>query len=276
MIETTARNERPKSRTTTADSYDNIEPWFDRLAELDTGDAHRLVMRNKVLQLCMPLADHIARRFAGRGEEFDDLQQVARLGLIQAVDRFDVHRGSSFLAFAVPTIMGEVRRHFRDRAWSVRVPRGLKEIHGLLNAATEALSQRFGRAPTARELAAELDVDLYSLTQALVARNSYRAESLDRLTRVDGQNTPLAVLDGLGADEPCYALIEDAMVVRPLLAALPERERHVLTLRFFGYQTQAQIADRLGVSQMQISRILSSTLNKLRAQALGECSDPAQ
>ncbi|MEV0466990.1 RNA polymerase sigma factor SigF [Nocardia tengchongensis] len=275
MIETTVRSVRTKSRTTTADSYDDIEPWFDELADLDAGDARRLVMRNKVLQMCMPLADHIARRFAGRGEEFDDLQQVARLGLIQAVDRFDVHRGSSFLAFAVPTIMGEVRRHFRDRAWSVRVPRGLKEIHGRLGAATEALSHRFGRLPTAREIAAELDVDLYSVTQALVARNAYRAESLDRLTQSDGQNTPLTVLDSLGADEPCYGLTEDAMVVRPLLAALPDRERHVLTLRFFGYLTQAQIAERLGVSQMQISRILSSTLKKLREQALGECSERA-
>ncbi|GAB2531986.1 RNA polymerase sigma factor SigF [Nocardia heshunensis] len=274
MSSTAALSERTKPKSTTSDSYDNIEPRFGELAGLACGDPRRRALRDTILQLCMPLADHIARRFAGRGEEYDDLQQVARLGLIQAVDRFDVGRGSTFLAFAVPTVMGEVRRHFRDHAWAVRVPRGLKEIHGRLGPATEALSQRLGRLPTARELAAELEVDLRTVTQALVARNAFRAESLDRLSQADEQSTPSAVLDTLGADEPCYQLTVDAMTVRPLIAQLPARERQILILRYFESQTQSQIAERFGVSQMQISRILSRTLERLREQALDQDAEP--
>ncbi|MFE3800077.1 RNA polymerase sigma factor SigF [Nocardia tengchongensis] len=269
MSTTTDRSTRTKRKSAPADSYDNIEPRFSELAAMADGDSGRPILRNEILQLCMPLADHIARRFAGRGQELDDLQQVARLGLIQAVDRFDVSRGSTFLAFAVPTIMGEVRRHFRDHAWAVRVPRGLKEIHGQLGPATDTLAQRLGRLPTAGEIATELAVEPNVVTQALVARNAFRADSLDRLTQPEEQSTPSSVLDSLGADEPCYQLTEDAMTVRPLIAQLPERERTILILRYFESQTQAEIAHRMGVSQMQISRILSRTLQRLHDQALG-------
>ncbi|GAB2514950.1 SigB/SigF/SigG family RNA polymerase sigma factor [Nocardia heshunensis] len=265
-----------KPKSTTADSYDGIEPRFGELATLASDDPSRPALRNEILRLCMPLADHIARRFAGRGQELEDLQQVARLGLIQAVDRFDIDRGSTFLAFAVPTIMGEVRRHFRDHAWAVRVPRGLKEIHGQIGPATEALAQRLGRLPTAREIAAELQVDPSTVTQALVARNAFRAESLDRLTQAEEQSTPSSVLDTLGAEEHCYRLTEDAMAVRPLIAQLPDRERRILVLRYFESRTQAQIAEYFGVSQMQISRILSRTLERLRDQALGSKCSKAQ
>ncbi|MFD6357108.1 RNA polymerase sigma factor SigF [Nocardia tengchongensis] len=275
MSTTTDRSTRTKRKSAPADSYDNIEPRFSELAAMADDDSGRPILRNEVLQLCMPLADHIARRFAGRGQELDDLQQVARLGLIQAVDRFDVSRGSTFLAFAVPTIMGEVRRHFRDHAWAVRVPRGLKEIHGQLGPATDALAQRLGRLPTAGEIAAELAVEPSVVTQALVARNAFRADSLDRLTQPEEQSTPSSVLDSLGADEPCYQLTEDAITVRPLIAQLPERERTILILRYFESQTQAEIAHRMGVSQMQISRILSRTLQRLHDQALGQSLERA-
>ncbi|MFD0361440.1 RNA polymerase sigma factor SigF [Nocardia sp. GCM10030253] len=262
----TDRTESPR-HTRRGDSYDDIEPWFEKLAALEATDPHRATMRNHVIDLALPLAEHIARKFAGRGESFDDLLQIARLGLVQSVDRFDVSRGSAFLAFAVPTIMGEVRRHFRDRTWSVRVPRRLKEIQLKIGPATETLSQRLGRMPSARELAEELDVELAEVTQALVARNAYRANSLDAASTDDGEQAALPLMDTLGAVEPCYGLLEDAMAVRPLVAALPERERQILIMRFFESKTQQQIADRLGVSQMQVSRILTRTLRKLREQA---------
>ncbi|MFC3964850.1 RNA polymerase sigma factor SigF [Nocardia jiangsuensis] len=252
-----------------ADSYENVEPWFEKLAALAPGDPGREAVRREIIARCLPLATHIARKFAGRGESFDDLLQIARLGLVLAVDRFDVERGSSFLSFAVPTVMGEVRRHFRDHTWSLRVPRRLKEIQQRIGPAVEALSQSLGRMPTAREIAADLELDLAEVTQAMVASNAYQTNSIDAASNDDGENTPLALRDTLGSEEPSYQLLEDAIAVRPLLAALPEREREVLIMRFFENRTQTQIATHLGVSQMQVSRILTRTLAALRAQALG-------
>ncbi|MFD6161137.1 RNA polymerase sigma factor SigF [Nocardia sp. NPDC060256] len=250
------------------DSYDNIEPLFEKIAALPEDDPRREPMREELIGRCLPLAEHIARKFAGRGENFDDLLQVARLGLVQATDRFDVTRGSSFLAFAVPTIMGEVRRHFRDNTWSVRVPRRTKEIQLSIGVTVEALSQRLGRMPRAREIAAELDVDLVEVTQALIAGNAYQSSSIDAVAGDDIENAPLPLLESLGAEEPSYHLVEDFLAVRPLIEELPERERQVLIMRFFENKTQTQIADVLGVSQMHVSRILSRTLNQLREQAL--------
>ncbi|WP_433655321.1 RNA polymerase sigma factor SigF [Nocardia sp. CA-128927] len=250
------------------DSYDNIEPLFEKIAALTDDDPRRETMREELIGRCLPLAEHIARKFAGRGENFDDLLQVARLGLVQATDRFDVTRGSSFLAFAVPTIMGEVRRHFRDNTWSVRVPRRTKEIQINIGATVEVLSQRLGRMPRAREIAAELDVDLVEVTHALIAGNAYQSSSIDAVAGDDIENAPLPLLESLGAEEPSYHLVEDYLAVRPLIEELPERERQVLIMRFFEAKTQSQIADVLGVSQMHVSRILSRTLNQLREQAL--------
>ncbi|WP_067541538.1 RNA polymerase sigma factor SigF [Nocardia crassostreae] len=260
---------RPNRAERTADPYENIEPWFDKLADLAPEDPQRKRIREEILARCAPLAEHVARRFAGRGEEFEDLYQIASLGLVLAVDRFDVTRGSTFLSYAVPTIMGEVRRHFRDHTWAVRVPRRTKEIQYHLGPAIELLAQRSARMPTARELAAELEVDLTEVTQALVARNAYKAHSLDAAADSD-EGSVRAVVDTLGADEPCYTLTEDAMAVRPLIAELPERERTVLIMRFYQHMTQSQIAARLRVSQMQVSRILSRTLTALRTQALSD------
>ncbi|KAA8884395.1 RNA polymerase sigma factor SigF [Nocardia colli] len=271
---TADRTETSRRSSSHGDSYDNIEPWFEKMATLTAQDPHRNELREEITRLCLPLAEHIARKFSGRGEAFDDLHQIARVGLILAVDRFDVSRGSSFLSFAVPTIMGEVRRHFRDRTWAVRVPRRLKEIQQLIGPATEALTNRLGRVPNAREIAAELDVELSEVTQALIARNGYQTNSIEGITRDDGENATLSVVAGLGAEEPCYELLEQSMTVRPLIAALPERERQVLIMRFFESLTQAQIAEQLGVSQMQVSRILTKTLNTLRTQALDD--RPAQ
>ncbi|MGW4365341.1 RNA polymerase sigma factor SigF [Nocardia takedensis] len=252
------------------DSYDNIEPWFEKLAALAADDPHRASVRTQIVERCLPLAEHIARKFSGRGEDFDDLLQVARLGLVQAVDRFDVERGASFLSFAVPTIMGSVRRHFRDGTWALRVPRRAKEVQAQVRPAIEALSQKLGRMPTAREIAAELDLEVVEVTQAIMAANAYQTNSLDATSNSSDEQTRPSIADTLGREEPSYRLLEDALAVRPLLAALPERERQVLVWRFFENRTQAQIADRLGVSQMQVSRILTRTLKKLREQALAE------
>ncbi len=261
-------NRYDESRTS-KDTYDDIEPWFDKLASLDAGDPHRAQLRDEIIGRCLPLAEHIARRFAGRGESFEDLLQVARVGVVLSVDRYDVTRGANFLSYAVPTVMGEVRRYFRDSTWAVRVPRRLKEIQQLIGPATEKLAQRLGRMPTARELAAELEVEVTEITNALVASNGYRTDSLESSVD-DGEETASPLRETLGDVEPCYELLEQAMAVRPLLAELPERDRRALILRYFESKTQAQIAAELGVSQMHVSRILSKALRTLQAQALEE------
>ncbi|WP_328392557.1 SigB/SigF/SigG family RNA polymerase sigma factor [Nocardia sp. NBC_00416] len=258
----------PSRRHRGTDSYDNIEPLFGKLAALPEGDPDRADLREEIMRRCLPLAEHIARKFAGRGENYDDLLQVARLGLVNAVDRFDISRGSSFLSFAVPTIMGEVRRHFRDNTWSVRVPRRVKELQLNLGPTIEILSQRLGRVPRAREIAAELEIDLVEVTQALIAGNAYQASSLDAPVGEDSESTALPLVESLGAEEPSFGWLEDYLAVEPLLGELSERERQVLRMRFFESRTQSQIAEQLGVSQMHISRILSRTLGWLREQAL--------
>lgn len=248
------------------DSYEDVGPLFEELAALPEGDPKRDPVRDRVIARCIPLADHIARKFSGRGEPFDDLVQVSRVGLVHAVDRFDPERGSSFLSFAIPTIMGEVRRHFRDNTWAMRVPRRVKEIHLRIGATVDTLSQRLGRSPTAKEIAAELDVDPADVTQALIASNAYAPTSIDAAAGSgDSDNTLLATL---GSDEPQYGRVEEYLAIQPLISALPERERRVLTMRFFESMTQTQIAQQLGISQMHVSRILTKTLAALRSQAM--------
>jgi RNA polymerase sigma-B factor len=222
--------------------------------------------RDRIVERCLPLADHIARRFDGRGEPRDDLVQVARVGLVNAVIRFDVDAGSDFVSFAVPTIMGEVRRHFRDNSWSVKVPRRLKELHLRLGSATADLSQRLGRAPTATELAEELGMDRDEVVEGLVAGSSYNTLSIDSGGSGSGNEDAPAIADTLGDVDLGLDQIENREALRPLLAALPERERTVLLLRFFESLTQTQIAERVGISQMHVSRLLAKSLARLRDQ----------
>ncbi|MET9490830.1 RNA polymerase sigma factor SigF [Nocardia sp. NPDC006630] len=262
----------PRQTRSNGDSYDNIEPWFEKLAALPAADPNRDSVREHIIELCLPLAAHIARRYDGRGEAYDDLHQIACVGLVQAVDRFDASRGSTFLSFAIPTIMGEVRRHFRDRTWALRVPRRAKELQQQLGPVTEVLAHRLGRFPTAREIAAELDVDVTEVTQAMVARNAYQAGSLDTPRTGSNDSALRPIAETLGTVEPCYRLLEDSMSVRPLLAALPPADRQLLVWRFFENLTQSQIAERLGVSQMQVSRKLARVLSVLREQALDQGS----
>ncbi|MGV9675618.1 SigB/SigF/SigG family RNA polymerase sigma factor [Nocardia sp. NPDC003482] len=252
-----------------SDPYDGIEPWLEKMAALPEHDPERSRLRTDIVGRCLPLAEHIARRYTGRGETYEDLYQVASVGLLLAVDRFDAGKGCSFLAFAVPTIMGEVRRHFRDRTWAVRVPRPTKELQSALGPVIERLSQRLHRMPTASELAAELDVDLLEITQALLAANAYNTDTIDGPSDdADREPGTSRVLEELGGVDGGYELTENALAVAPLLAALPERERHVLQWRFFENLTQTQIAQRLSISQMQVSRIITKTLATLREDVL--------
>lgn len=244
--------------------YADVRDMFRELGGLSEDSSAYERQRERIVERCLPLADHIARRFDGRGEPREDLIQVARVGLVNAVNRFDVDAGSDFVSFAVPTIMGEVRRHFRDNSWSVKVPRRLKELHLRLGAATAELSQRLGRAPTASELAVELEMDREEVIEGLVAGSSYNTLSID--SGGGGDEEAPAIVDTLGDMDDGLDQIDNRETLRPLLAQLPERERTVLVLRFFESMTQTQIAERVGVSQMHVSRLLAKSLARLRDQ----------
>lgn len=245
--------------------YADVPEMFVQLGSTPADSPEFRQQRDKIVERCLPLADHIARRFDGRGEPRDDLAQVARVGLVNAVLRFNVDAGSEFVSFAVPTIMGEVRRHFRDNSWSVKVPRRLKELHLRLGAATAELSQRLGRAPTPSELAAEMEVSRTDIVEGLVAGSSYNTLSIDGGSTA-GDEDVRAIADTLGAADAALERIENREALRPLLASLPERERTVLVLRFFESMTQTQIAERVGISQMHVSRLLAKSLARLRDQ----------
>ncbi len=242
--------------------YADVLDMFRQLRQMSEDSAEYNEQRDRIIERCLPLADHITRRFEGKGEARDDLLQVARIGLINAVRRFDVEFGSDFAAFAVPTIMGELRRHFRDNSWSVKVPRRIKDLHVRIGTATADLSQRLGRAPTASELAAELDVGREEVLDGLMAASSYKTSSIDGTVGGDDESSTLA--DTLGDVDPGLETVEYRETLRPLLAELPERERTVLILRFFESMSQSQIAEKVGVSQMHVSRLLAKTLAQLR------------
>lgn len=248
-------------------------PCAGKFAELSgiTGEdeqRRRRRLRDELVTEYLPVAEHIARRFSGRGEAFDDLVQVARVGLINAVDRFEPERGSDFMSFAVPTIMGEVRRYFRDSSWSVRVPRRLKELHLQIGQVSGTLGQRLGRAPTPTEIACELNLTVDEVSEGLQAGNAYYAVSVDKPAGDDGEAASLA--DTLGEEDGSLESVENHEALQPLLRALPPRERTILMLRFFGNMTQSQIAERVGISQMHVSRLLAQTLEKLRAKLTEE------
>ncbi|MGH8241461.1 MAG: RNA polymerase sigma factor SigF [Steroidobacteraceae bacterium] len=234
---------------------------LSEMAALPAGSPRRQELRDRVVESYMPLARQLARRFSGRGEPLEDLTQVASMGLINAVDRFDGERGVEFASYAVPTIVGEIKRHFRDHGWAVRVPRRLKELHGTITAGTSDLSQKLGRAPNATELSAHLGLPREEVLEGMRANNAYRSSSLDS----SADEAP-AMAKTLGVEDPALAGVEYREALQPLLASLPDRERQVVMLRFFASMTQSQIADKIGVSQMHVSRLLSTTLHKLRGQ----------
>ncbi|MFG1926362.1 SigB/SigF/SigG family RNA polymerase sigma factor [Cryptosporangium sp. NPDC048952] len=250
------------------DDYATAERLFRRLAALSTDDPRRAGVRERLIVVHMPLADHVACRYSRRGVEFDDLVQVARVGLIKAIDRFDPDRGSAFLAFAVPTVMGEVRRYFRDRKWAVRVPRRVKELYLAVNAARHELTQRDGRAPSVCDLSSYLDKSEEEVLEGLEAGGAFAAISLE--TPVRGRAGAPRLADTLGADDRALEAVDNHESLIPLLEDVPSREQYVLHQRFVFDKTQAEIAEEIGVSQMQVSRLLSATLSRLRAGLLVE------
>jgi RNA polymerase sigma-B factor len=225
------------------------------------------VAREELVHAYMPLAQRMARRYAGISEPYDDLLQVASLGLLNAIDRFDPARGTPFIGFAKPTILGELKRYFRDRVWTVRVPRSVHDTMGRIEKATEALELVLHRPPSVGELADELGVESAEVLDALEARQNRRPLSLDAPragSDEDGQPPEWA-----GVSEQGYELTEDRMMLEKVLPGLGERERAILKLRFVDELPQSQIADRLGCSQMQISRLLRRTLDELREEGEG-------
>jgi RNA polymerase sigma-B factor len=264
-VATPPRPARPAS-TQTDVSYDDVVEMFIALRQMPAESHEYGQQRERIVARCLPLADHVARHFARRGEGLDDLTQVARIGLMNAINRFDPDKGPSFIGFAVPTMMGEVRRYFRDHGWGMRVPRRLRELHVQISRTTSDLAQKLGRAPTAGELSRVLEVPREEIIECLVAGDAYRLESLDAPLSADGSGQPRLVADVVGGIDPGIEHITNREAVRVLVGALPQRERQVLHMRFFESMTQSQIAERIGVSQMQVSRILADTLRRMRDQ----------
>jgi RNA polymerase sigma-B factor len=239
---------------------------FAALRQLSPNDPARLDLREYLVRLHLPMVDSLARRFVNRGEPLDDLTQVGTIGLLKAIDRFAYERGVEFSTYATPTILGEIKRHFRDRGWSIRVPRRLQEMRLSLAATTAELTQELGRAPTTGEIAERLGVDEESVAEGFASANAYSTVSLDATdVREDAGGS---MIEALGADDAELGNVEYRASLRPLLAALDPRDKRILVLRFFYGMTQSQIADEIGMSQMHVSRLLSRTLERLRKAML--------
>ncbi len=235
-----------------------------RLATLPAGDPERAEVRRSAIEAWLPLASHLAQRFHGRGEPIDDLTQIATVGLIKAIDRFDPEYGNDFAAYAVPTIVGEIKRHFRDRTWDVRVPRRLQELRLDINEATSTLAQKLGRSPTVADLATYLRRSEEEVLEGLEGAQAYSAVSLQ--TRVGSEDGGTELGDLVGAEDNELALAEFRASLGPALDTLNRREQQIVILRFFGNLTQTQIAERVGISQMHVSRLLAKSLAALRGQ----------
>jgi len=233
-----------------------------RLAELPDDHVDRTRIRERIIELYVPLAEYLARRFRNRGEPYDDLSQVAVIGLIKSVDGYDPGRGVEFASYAIPTIVGELKRHFRDKGWSVRVPRRLQELKLELAKAVGELTQQLQRSPTVADLAKHLGISEDEVLSGLDTANAYSALSLH--TPVAGQDSGPEVMDLLGDEDPGLQGVEDRATLRPLIRQLPAREQKIIGLRFFGNLTQSQIAQEIGISQMHVSRLLARSLKQLR------------
>jgi RNA polymerase sigma-B factor len=247
-----------------------IEETRRRSAELfvefhdeELSQAVRDGARDSLVQLHLPLVEHCARRFRNRGEPLEDLVQVGTIGLIKSVDRFDAERGVEFSTYATPTIIGEIKRYFRDKGWAIRVPRRLQELRMQIGSATAQLTQDLGRSPTASELAAHLDVSVEEVVEGIESSNAYSTLSLDATD--DSEDGAASMLDALGEEDVNLEHVEIRESIRPLLEGLAAREKKILLLRFFKNMTQSQIAEEIGVSQMHVSRLLNRTLEQLRS-----------
>ncbi|MET9438890.1 RNA polymerase sigma factor SigF [Streptomyces sp. NPDC006551] len=235
---------------------------FARLDDLEEGTHEYAYVRNTLVELNLALVKFAASRFRSRSEPMEDIIQVGTIGLIKAIDRFELSRGVEFPTFAMPTIIGEIKRFFRDTSWSVRVPRRLQELRLDLAKAGDELAQRLDRTPTVGELAAELDLSRDEVVEGMTASNAYTASSLDAQPEDDDGEGALA--DRIGYEDHGIEGIEYVESLKPMIASLPARERRILSLRFVAGLTQSEIGEELGISQMHVSRLLTRTLGRLR------------
>jgi RNA polymerase sigma-B factor len=233
-----------------------------------TGDKE---LRDEIVGSQVGLAEYLARRFKNRGEPIEDLIQVALLGLLKAVERFDPGRGLEFSTFATPTIVGELKRHFRDKGWAVRVPRRVQELHLRMGTVVNNLSQELGRSPTIPEIATRAEVSVDEVLEAMEAGRAYRFSSIDAPAGDDDDRVASPAAAQLGEDGGMEE-VEQRMLLSPLVASLPKREQMIIHLRFFRGMTQSEIATRLGISQMHVSRLLARSLTQLRDRAGAEAA----
>lgn len=255
------------SNVTTDAAMDHYEALATQLADTSTSQSDRGELRREVIEGFLPLADRLARRYTGRGQRLDDLVQVARLGLVKAVDGFNPALGT-FIGYAVPTIRGELKRYFRDQCWDLRVPRRLQELRMAVNDATDTLAQQLGRTPSITEVADNVGASEGDVDACLDAGAAFSALSLN--APCDEQGSELG--EQVGQSDTLLTEVPDWVSLRPALDQLPQRERDVLIMRFFLNMTQAHIAERIGVSQMHVSRLLTRTLRGLRDWIDGDTS----
>lgn len=236
--------------------------FFAVLRGEDSSTAEKESARESLVHLHLPLVEHCARRFRNRGEPLEDLVQVGTIGLLKSIDRFDSDRGVEFSTYATPTIIGEIKRYFRDKGWAIRVPRRLQELRMQIGTASAELTQSLGRSPTPRELAEAIGCSVEEILEGIESSNAYSTLSLDASDNdEDGAAT---MLDAIGQDDEGLAHVEIRESIKPLLDRLAPREKKILLLRFFKNMTQSQIAEEIGVSQMHVSRLLNRTLEQLR------------
>jgi len=243
---------------------------FRKLAGLPPGQ-QRDTLRGQIVEAWLPMAERLAGRFRNRGESHEDLRQVASLGLVKAVDRYDPELGNAFESYAVPTITGEIKRHFRDHMWTLHVPRRVQDLRNRVRFAAQDLSQTIpGRRPTVAEIAEHANLSEEDVQVGQQALESFTALSLD--AELPGSDDGYSLSDALGAADPALDTVVDRESVKPRLAALPERERAILYMRFFGDMTQSRIAEELGISQMHVSRLISRCCDRMRDQIMREAA----
>ena len=251
----------------------------DGRAHIDLLEAYRATgdraARDRLVEEMMPLVHSLARRYAGRGEPVDDLVQVGAIGLIKAIDRFDINRGVELTTYATPNIIGEIKRHFRDKGWAVRVPRGLHELNVQLSKLIEQLTVQFGRSPTIPELAKAAGVEEEEVLEALESGRAYSSLSLSSGGGGGDDDDDLDPLESIGQEEHMYEVSEDRAVLAPGFKVLDERERRILHLRFFEGLTQSQIAQQVGISQMHVSRLIRRSLEKIRDEIAADEQAPS-
>lgn len=257
------------TRVSPKDARELSRQFFDRLATLEEGTHEYQYVRNTLIEMNLSLVRYAASRFRGRGDSLEDIVQVGTIGLIKAIDRFELTREVEFTTFAVPYIVGEIKRFFRDTSWAVHVPRRLQEARVELAKATDELRSRLGRTPTTRELSELMQLSEEEVIEARKAANCYNSSSLDAaLSPAGAEDGETVLADVLGEEDPSLELVEDFHSLAPLIAELDERERRIIHMRFVEELTQSQIAGHLGVSQMHVSRLISRIIKRLRAGLL--------